>query len=87
MMNDDEKRGYARGYAAGKKKRTDDRKREHLRRERQAFWDRAFLASLGACINADGWKTGDKLITTLPDRVALASDVADEAVKRRRYVS
>lgn len=86
-MNDDEKRGYARGYAAGTRKHAADRTREHLRRERQAFWDRAFLASLGVCVGVDGWKCGDKPITTLPDRVALASDVADEAAKIRRCVS
>lgn len=86
-MSADEQRGYSKGYAAGLRKRKADRSREHIRREKQAFWDRAFLAVIDSCMNIQGWSRGDKPISSLEDRVRLASEVADEAVKRRRYVA
>jgi hypothetical protein len=51
-----EKRGYSRGYQAGKKRRQADRLAENYRREQQAFHDKAFLAALPACIEAQGWE-------------------------------
>lgn len=85
-MTPDEQKVYQRGYRAGKAKARRDRSAEHAHRERQAFWDKAFLAAIPACIRADGWKVGDKPITSLVDRIDLARDAADHAAKKRRYI-
>ena len=58
-MNAEEKRAYQRGYAAGLRRKKRLISAEVARRERQAFLDKAFLAALPACIEAQGWKTGD----------------------------
>lgn len=78
-----ERRGYAKGYAA--KKRRIDRERliERERRERQAFLDRALLAALPAALRAEGWKSDDKPITNVKDRVRLAAKFAREALNQR----
>lgn len=85
-MSTDEQRGYSKGYAAGLRKRKADRSRESIRREKQAFWDRAFLASIATCIDVQDWKRGNEPIHTVEQRVRLAADIADAAVKQRRYV-
>lgn len=82
-----ELRGYARGYHAGKKKRHRDDFVARYRRERQAFLDRAFIATLPAALNADGWKFGDKPITSTDDRVELAARWAVAALKKRPIAS
>lgn len=84
-MTKEEQRAYQRGYQAGIRRL----KREHAAAkaaaEERAFRDRAFLAALPACINAQGWQTGDgKQITTLPQRTSLAWSFAKESVKQRR---
>jgi hypothetical protein len=84
MATTEEKRVYARGYAAGRKRVQRDRLAERMQAERQAFLDRAFLAALPACIDAQGWTRGEKPITTLDERVRLAWDAAESALKQRR---
>lgn len=87
--NDDikkaELRGYSRGYNAGRLRKEKNIRTERIQAERQAFMDRAFLAALPACINAQGWKAGDKPITSFEDRTKLAWDFAERALKTRRY--
>lgn len=88
-MNDDaikaaEKRGYARGYQAGKGRRKADADREQRRKADQAFLERAFIAALPACIQVQGWSRGDAPIKSLPDKTRLAWDFAEEALKQRR---
>lgn len=80
-------RCYANGYAAGRRKIKAGQRKENARRERQAFWDRAFITALPVCFAAQGWERGDLEIMTLEDRVQLAVDTANEAVKRRRVVA
>jgi hypothetical protein len=84
MPTTEEQRGYARGYAAGRKRVQRDRQTERYQAERQAFLDRAFMAALSACIDAKGWTRGEKPITTLDERVRLAWDAAESALKQRR---
>ncbi|HLP99165.1 MAG TPA: hypothetical protein VK149_12055 [Sideroxyarcus sp.] len=90
MSNDEirqaEKRGYSKGYLAGRrlKKRKDEQ--ESRRRERQAFLDRAFLSILPAAMNAQGWTFGDTPISSTQDRVKLARRWAEEALKQRPFV-
>lgn len=82
-MNSDEKKGYARGYAAGKKRKERLIIEERRRTQDQAFLDRAFLAALTACIDVQGWRTGDKPISNIPERVKLAADFARAALLQR----
>ncbi len=80
-MSEDKNRGYSMGYAAGKRRKERDIAREVTKKKHDAFWQRAFLAAIPAALTAEGWKRGEKPITMLEDRVRLAADVADEAVK------
>lgn len=83
-----EKRGYAKGYAAGKRRVGREVEAERLERARaareNAFFRQAFAAVLPACISAQGWKSGDKPIHNLDERTRLAHDFATEAVRLAR---
>lgn len=81
-MTDEEKRAYQRGYNAGQRRKARAISQEKLAARREAFRQRAFLAALPACIAAQGWKRGDKPINSMNDRVGLAWDAADDAMKR-----
>lgn len=85
-MNADEQRAYSRGYAAGKRRKTAERRAEHERAKQQAFWDRAFLAALPVAAVAQRWKVDGKPITTVEQRVSLAKSFATEALKQRRDI-
>lgn len=80
-----EKRGYAKGYNAGQRRKAKAISAERGYKEKQAFRRRAFLAALAACVNAQGWTQGDKPINSIAGRTALAWDFADEAVKGAGY--
>ena len=79
-------RGYSKGYQAGKRNVAKSRSYEHERRERQAFYDRAFLAALPFAMEQEGWTRGNKKINTLEDRIRLASETAHDALKQRKYI-
>lgn len=79
-----EANGYARGYAAGRRRQKADDQRRNEHQERQAFLDRAFLAALPACIVAQDWKFGEKPIRSQEDRVRLAWTFAAESLKQRK---
>ena len=79
-----EKRGYQRGYNAGKRRLVQEVARDRRHAQAEAFRRRAFLAALPAAFGAQGWKRGDQPITSMEDRVRLAWEVADEAMKRYR---
>lgn len=81
----DERRAYQRGYAAGRKRVRLDRQREHQQRQENAAWNRAFLAALPACIEANGWKDAQgNPITTTTQRTNLAARIADKSLKHMR---
>lgn len=80
-----EKKAYARGYAAGRKRARADNRVDQQYAKNSAFLDRAFLAALPATMVVDNWTRGDKKITNVNDRVALAWDIAALALKNRRY--
>lgn len=86
MTEDDikaaEKRGYQRGYTAGRRKREEKRAAERVRRERQAMLDRIYLALLPVYISEPIAVDG-KEITKLSAKVGLASEMANYALKRR----
>lgn len=80
-LKEAELRGYGRGYQAGKRKKSKDITQEARMRKENAFWQRAFLAALPAAFSAQNWTRGEKPITSLADRVRLAAETADEAMK------
>ncbi len=85
-MISDEQRAYSKGYYAGRHKAKQQRSAETIRRERQAFLDKAFLALLPTAMTQDNWKFGGKPASTVEDRVKLASYWAKEALHKRPLV-
>lgn len=88
MTTGEEKRAYSRGYATGRAKVKADRNVIARQRERQAFLDRTFLAALPFAMTQSTWGIGKgnetRPINTIAERVDLAWDVAQEALKQRR---
>lgn len=84
-MNEDvkaaEKRGYARGYKAGRGKASALRAARQREAEREAFRRRVFLTALPFCLAADGWQINGKTVQGMKDRTRLAWIAADEAMK------
>lgn len=79
-------RAYAKGYAAGKRKKATDGLTDKRRREEVAFWDRAFLAVSPYFAGSEPWARGEKKLSSLEDRVELAAKFANQAIKHRRQV-
>ena len=78
-----ERRGYTKGYNAGRLWKQNAITQERMRRENQAFMDRAFLAILPVAMNVQGWTFRDRPINSTEDRVLLAAKWAEEAAKQR----
>ena len=76
-----EHRGYGKGYAAGKRRKEREISNKQRKRIKDAFWQRAFLAAIPVAFGAQGWKRGEKQINTLADRMKLAAEAADEAMR------
>ena len=76
-----EKKGYSNGYAAGLRRKNREVSYASRQKKKDAFWQRAFLAVLPAAFEAQNWTRGSKPISTLPDRLHLAAETADEALK------
>lgn len=81
-----EHRAYARGYAAGRKKVKIERSAEQVRKEKQAFLDKAFLAALPVCLSTEimtaavaGSKESER-----ERQVKAAWWFAEKALKQRR---
>jgi hypothetical protein len=74
---------YSRGYRAGKRLAVRAAVGRTVSNEISAFMKEVFLAALGNCITAQNWKTNEKDITSLTDRVKLAWDFAREAERQR----
>jgi hypothetical protein len=77
-----EKLAYARGYCAGETRLRMIESAERIQRNKDEFWQRAFLAALPAHISADGWTRGTKFMTTTDECVGLAVSAADSALKQ-----
>ena len=87
MTDDDikaaEKRGYARGYRAGKQKKKRDEAAYRAYREKAAFLDRAYLALLPVAMQVDNWSFRGEAVTTGEQRTSLAVAWAREALRKR----
>ena len=79
-----ETRGYAKGYAAGKRRKAHDVDQERKRARETALWQRAMLAAIPFAMEQSTWTRGEKRIHGLAERLGLAADVADEAVNVAR---
>ena len=80
-----EKRGYNKGYNAGRQRRCKAITDEQRQRKENAFWQRAYIAAIPAAISAQGWVRGDKPINSVPDRMSLAAEFADAALTEAKY--
>lgn len=80
-----ELRGYSKGYAAGKRGKKFAISSEAIRAKKNACWNRAFIAALPAAFNAEGWVRGGKPIKTLDDKMKLAAETADAAIKHMEW--
>lgn len=78
-----ERRGYSKGYIAGRRKKRVEQVEENWRRERQAFIDKAYIALLPTAMTVDGWKFGDKPVTSRSDRIELVRRWVVEALNKR----
>lgn len=81
-----EKRGYAKGYAAGQRRKKAAATAAAQQRKHDAAWNRAFLAALPQAMVIQDWTRGDKPIRSIEERVRLAGSFASEAVKLMRIV-
>lgn len=75
-----EKRGYGKGYRAGRRRAARELSWEERQEKRNAFWREAFLAALPSAIEVQGWTSGGKPVTNLKERTKLARDFANEAL-------
>lgn len=84
-----EKRGYAKGYAAGKRRVGREvalERQERIQAAREnAFWQKAFFAAFTTCVDMRGWTSGDKPISTPAERADLAKLFANEALRVARF--
>lgn len=79
------RRAYAKGYDAGRRKKIADTKARTRAQAEQEFWDQAFLQLLPECFRADNWTDRkSQPIRSLTQRVALAAEGADIALRKRR---
>ena len=88
-MSDDpikaaDKLGYARGYAAGRRRVRSDRSAENQRKHDEARRDRFFCAALNGLLPTAGWQMGGKDMSSLNDYVELAARFADQSLRNLR---
>jgi hypothetical protein len=69
-----EQRGYAKGYAAGKRRRHEEEG------DNAEFWQQAFLTVLPRLLNGHTWEMDGKKVVTMEERVELARRAANAAV-------
>ncbi len=85
-MSTEDQRAYNRGYAAGRKRRARDGEEERRRARIDAFFLRAMLVALPACMTMSGWKNTkangeQEPITNLDQRTELARKFARKATE------
>ena len=78
-----ERRGYSKGYVAGKARKQRAISLEREKREKQAFLDRVFLQILPVAMECQGWTSDGKPVTSRVERVKLARSFAMEALSQR----
>lgn len=76
-----ERSGYQKGYNAGKRLRSKQISADRQYARERAFWQRAMLAAIEFAMTQSTWKRGDTPINSTKDRMVLAGNVADAALK------
>lgn len=80
-----EKRGYGKGYTAGKRRSAKEARAEHHAQRNAAWFDRFMCAAMtGLLAGAKVWKTGEKADSTPADYADTAADIA-KAMMRKGY--
>ena len=82
-MTDPVKAAYAKGYAAGKRRKQKDISNERRERERKAFLDRVFIAVLPTAMRVEGWTIGSEKVIDSNQRIKLARIWAKKAADER----
>lgn len=77
-----ERRGYAKGYEAGKRRRLRTISVEQLAAKKAAFWQRAYIAVLPAAMTVNDWFIGDVKVSKTEQRILLARKWATEALEQ-----
>ncbi len=80
-IKDAEKRGYAKGYQAGRRRLQREGDQYEQARRKEEFRRQAFLAAFQATAIKGGWTIGDKPVSRGTDYCKLAWSIADIAVK------
>lgn len=86
-MNDEqekraEQRGYAKGYAAGKRRQAKAANYEHQLQRSAARFDRFMCAAMTGLISCGGWQTGGKPNKTPTEFAATAAEIAKAMMKK-----
>lgn len=86
-MNDEqekraEQRGYAKGYAAGKRRRAKTVNYQHQQQRDAARFDRFMCAAVTGLIAFGGWQKGGKPDKSPADFAATAAEIAAALMKR-----
>ncbi len=77
-----ERRGYAKGYEAGKRRRPRSTGAESFKERKAAFWRQAYIAMLPTAMLVQGWSMGDEVAQTGAQRIELATHWATEALEQ-----
>jgi hypothetical protein len=80
-----EKRGYSRGYAAGKRMADRTRSAESRKRAENRMWTQIFCSALQGTLVNGKWKTGDKYWSSAGDYVRGCGNIADLAMKQNGW--
>lgn len=78
-----EKRGYARGYEAGKRRKYREHEAHIREAKRLAFAERLFLTFLPVAMQVQGWKVGGEPISSGDQRIGLAVLWTKQAMNKR----
>lgn len=86
-MNDEqekraEQRSYAKGYAAGKRRRAKAVSYEHQQQRDSARFDRFMCAAMTGLIAYGGWQKGGKHDKSPTDFAATAAEIATAMMKK-----
>lgn len=82
-MNTDERKGYAKGYAARERRARREQKERAYEERRRDFWQQAMLAVLPEAFRAEGWiASNGERISNRSQRVELAASFADDALRQ-----
>lgn len=80
-----EKRGYAKGYAAGQRRAEAQRTAAALRRAEDRFWQAAFCAALQGTLASDRpWQFDGKAWSNGNDYARGCAGIANDAVSRAK---